>query len=211
MSKNAQGSMAAIADGAMMPIQKTPLKVMSRSDQMAGMLLAANVLAYNQTVAYGWADFGRELMAMTVEQREAFINAVKAELKEAKKEAVEAGDDSKAAGKNLSANTVQVSRMTTIGKAFNAGGTVEGLMDFWNQETKAAKGKSLADVPFITMYNYARMFTGSKAVNKPEPGFQQAMAKWLATQAKQEWSDSDAAFLEQTINFFNGLEFPTAI
>lgn len=168
--------MAQIAAGAMTQVSKDSAhadskKVATFDDRAAGNLLAAEVMARVRQQAHDWHGYAVRVIGFTIEAREAFLQAIKADIKDIKAKNVIGTQDAKAAARLVNSATTNVSELTTIAKAFNGGASVDGLRQ-WARKT--INGTDTGPMPKLDQIGkdlivaYARTFSESKAGRKAD-------------------------------------------
>jgi hypothetical protein len=171
------GSMAAIADSGSLPITKQPLPAEGLDAKMQGNVLADEVMALATMDQNRWHRIAWTIIRMTTDARAAYLKAIKKRLSTAKEAVEEAhGEGAKNEQKMLRSATTQVSNCNTIANAFNAGATIEGLVEFH----KVSDPENLG---FLKLVEYARTFSKATAGRKPDPLLVK-LHKWLEANKK---------------------------
>ena len=148
-------------------------RIATTDDRLAGSMLAAEVVATAKNDSNIWRRFAITIIGMTAEARAAFLDAIKNEKSALTKAQTEFGIDKKSAQQRTASFGVQVSKLTTIAKAFNGAATVAGWREFVNLGLTADKTISddddmLAHGGYETLVQYARLFTKSAAGRTPD-------------------------------------------
>lgn len=149
-------AMHAIAAAGALPMVKAQIPAVPTDSRMAGALLASEVIATMRTHAKHWHTFAWNIIRMPADGRIAFQNAVKKELDALKAENESVHGASKELARTLRSATVQVSRLNTIAKAWNAGAHETGLAEFCGCSDPE-------NVGFIKVYEYAQQFVKADA------------------------------------------------
>lgn len=202
-------SMEQIRTAGAEPMRAKPLPVNDRNDRLTATILAAEILAQAKVETVTWAKFAWRIIDANVEVREALQAEIKKQKAEMTKGQTEFGIDKKIASKNTGSFAVQVSRCSTIAKAFNSGATVEGLKDFINGQLPANKrAKTVAEVRehvgFIVIYNYAATFTGGKG-SKTNTSWLENVGKFLDRNPPAEDDVQGQAQQAEFVKLYNAL------
>lgn len=156
-------------------------RVATLDDKMVGNMLAQEAWATARNHANPWKGFADRIIGLNMEARAAFIAAVDSMMKEGTKEnTLDGSVDAKTARKRLTSATVEVSKLRTFAKAFNAGASEDGLIEYVRLSTKLKDTQPLvlADIAWMWMAEYAKTFSDSKAGRKPDT-FLVKLNKWL--------------------------------
>lgn len=167
-------------------------RIATKDDTMAGMLLAQEVLAYAKGEQVKWRGWAMRLWELNHEARAAFINAIKADKGAMTKAQTEHGMDKKAAQMTTRSFGTQISELSTIAMAMNAGATVAGWMAWVNAQftdpTKHCQSEDemLVHGGYATLVAYARTFRTGEARGRPAHGWVTKFGKFLETIKPQE-------------------------
>lgn len=190
------------------PMKAKPIAVQSYDDRMVGNMLANEVLAYAKTTTNKWREFAIRLIPMTVEARKVFVDAIKSQKAAMTKAQTEYGIDAEAAKKRTASFSVQVSELTTIANALNAGATVEGWRTFVNASIKdpakhcESDASTLEHAGYDTLKAYARTLSTSKAGRRTDTLLVK-LGKFIEAQRKLELNPDDAALMAELVSFYN--------
>jgi hypothetical protein len=200
-------AMAQIAAAGALPMQAKPLPINSHDDRATATIMAAEVMAAAKGEQNTWRGLAWRVIDVNTETREAFIKALKADKAAMSKGQTEAGIDKKIASARTASFGVRLSQMTTIAKAFNAGGTVAGLLDHVNSTLPGDKqARSEADLRehlgFVVIYEYAKRFTGS-AGSKVRKTWLENLGKWLEQNPAPEGDDATEKVRAQFVTLYN--------
>jgi hypothetical protein len=198
--------METIRTSGSLPMKKAPIRLESRDDRLQGELLSAEVLAAAKGHDNIWLAFAWRVIDMTPEARDVFVNRIKAEKSAMTKGQTEAGVDEKTAKSRTATFGVQVSRLTGIAKAWNAGGSVEGLCDYMNQgftdKSKHAKPEDMrAHASFIGIYEYAKILNGSGLGRKPD-ALVVKLAKFIKANTSTDADANDTALIAKLTELY---------
>jgi hypothetical protein len=178
------------------PMQKAAINAAGRDSMLQVSLLVADVLAFNQSKDTTWHTFAWRAIDLPTDARAEFIKQIKAHVAEMRKNCLEAhpDDDAKGVKATVRSATVDVTRLTTIAHAFNAGATAEGLAEFFTKP-----GETIPDprnIGFRRLYDYAKTFSASKAGRKADPLLVK-LEKWLKnnTPADDATAEDEAVYL----------------
>ena len=202
-------SLVTIFETGSKPMQAKPLPVNSHDDRVAATMLAAEVLAAAKGEQNVWRKLAWRVIDVNTETRAAFIATLKADKVAMSKGQTEIGIDKKIASARTASFGVRLSQMTTIAKAFNAGGTVSGLLDHVNSTLPADKhARSLDDLRehlgFVVIYEYAKKFTGS-AGSKVRKTWLENLGKWLEQNPAPDGDDGAEKARAQIVTVYNTL------
>ncbi len=169
---------AAIEQAMAKPMQKADIPAVPLDSRMQGATLAAEVIATMKTHAKHWHTFAWNIIRMPADGRIAFQNAVKKELDALKAENETVHGASKELARTLRSATVQVSRLNTIAKAWNAGAHETGLAEFCGCSDPE-------NVGFIKVYEYAQQFVKADA-GRPAQSIKVKLQNFIKGLAKGE-------------------------
>jgi len=200
-----------IANSGATPMTKTPIKLESRDDRMAGNILAAEVLAFAKGHRNVWKGFALRIITdLTVEARAVFIKALKNEKAALTKAQTEHGFESKFSKVNTASMTTEVSKLTTIANAFNSGATVAGWREYVNRQLDDKSKHAEDDAAMLehgsydTLVAYSKLFSTSAAGRKADDWLTK-FGKFLERNKPAEDDAKGAEFYEQAVKFYNGL------
>lgn len=185
-----QSTMGAISEEHAVPMKAAAIPTIGLDAKLAGAMLANEIFASLQTQGNTWNAYAHRIIGdLTTDGRAAFIDALRAGLKEMKASNVMEGD-AKLATKRVNSATVQVSMLSTIAKAFNAGATVEGLYAY----VLTATGRKCADfrtLGYSMLTQYARTVLGAKAAGGRQQGFMEKLARTILKANTEAMDDTD--------------------
>ena len=196
----ASGSMAQIAQGTMTPIARVPVKTTGTDAKISAVSLVAEVMAAMQGQANTWHGFAWRIIDGATDFRAEFVKLLDDRLKALKDENAKAHDwDKRTTNRAVASYLVNASRMRTIAKAFNAGGTVEGLGEFHGVDDPQNLG-------YMAVYEYARTFNASEARGRKADSFKVALAKFLKQRAESLATDTDKVNHARAVAFLETLQ-----
>jgi len=170
------GSMAGIAESGSLPITKQPLPAEGLDARMLGNNLALEVVALATMDQNRWHRVAWQIIKGTTDMRAAYLKAIKKQQLVMKDAVEDAHGDDKTARRQLASATVNISCCNTIATAFNAGATVEGMVEYFRVSDPENLG-------FQKLVEYARTFSQSKAGRKPDPILVK-LHKWIEANKK---------------------------
>jgi hypothetical protein len=188
-----QTTMADIAEGGMTPAQSSPVQTVPYDDRVAGNMMCQEAIALCMTHQTSWNQMCHRMFTMTIEARQAFLDAFKAWRKQKTAELLELTDiDKKVLGRAVATATVRISQLTTIAKALTSGMDYETLVDHF-------KVKDPENLSIDLVVQVARGFKESEARGrKPDP-FMVKLVKWLA---KNSDTSEDAEKIQAFVNAY---------
>lgn len=172
-----------IADMGAKPITKTQPRTAGLDATMLAMSTVQEILAHVKGEGSFWHGIGKRIILGTTDYRAQLVKQLDASLKEMRAANAQALDGTisadgkpdpgkdakKIAGGNVAAATVEISRCRTIANAFNGGGSVPGLVEFFAAQGKCkSDGLTLDHVSWTVMHKYASTFSESKAGRKAD-------------------------------------------
>lgn len=169
-------------------------RVATMDDRFTGMTVAHEVFAVNQQERSTWRRFALRIVELTMEGRVSFIDTIRMLRKDAVKQQRH-GDtvEAKFAGNLVTSANVQISKLAGIAKAFNAGGSEKGLLQFAKDKKLPARG--MDDVNFETMYAYAKFVNGSTGDRgAPKKAFIVKLATYLENAKETLTKDDEEAY-----------------
>lgn len=183
------------------PFQKQPIAPEGKDAKMQGNILAAETIALLKVETAKWQGIALNIINLTTDGREAYMKALDKQLAAMREDTENTiGADEKAAKKLVASATVNISRCRTIAKAFNAGGTMEGMAEFHGV-------KDPENLGFILIYNYAQTFSKATAGRKPDTLLVK-LGKWIEAQKKGITDDAtaeDRALMDELVRLHNRL------
>lgn len=160
-------------------------RVATTMDRADGKALAVAVIAKCQDQQDTWQAFAHRAIALSNEGRAEFVGAIDAWLKDLRKGHTLLGMDKKQAGQRIASATTGASEMRTIANAWNAGASVDGLIEFdWTTTGKPCNAggspikRAFADIRYSVILAYARTFSDAKA-GRPADSFLVKLGKFL--------------------------------
>jgi hypothetical protein len=195
-----------IADSGATPMRAAPIPLVPRDDVMAGVSLAAEVLAYVKSQdATAWLTFAMKIIALNPGGRDTFIKSLRDDRKDVVDSLIADGMEKDKAQRHGKVFDVQTSRLATIAQGFNSGATIEGLLEYRNGTRPADKHIRVLDqVAFITVYDYCRLFKKAGAA-KPMQGFMDHLSKFLETRKPDEADEAQFAQYVAVVTMYNEL------
>ena len=179
------GTMAEIERTMSLPITKQEPATVGKDAVILATELVAEMFADVETQASKWHGFAWRVIDATTDMRVALQTLIETRKRAMKEEnATFHGWDSKAAGKAMGAEgkvgsyIVNVSRINTIAKAFNAGATVAGFAEFSGISVDRARS-----IGWRQMYDYCKTFLGAEAGRTPDSLLTQ-FDKFVSAKAK---------------------------
>lgn len=169
--------MANIAEQQMQPMTQAPIGL-ALDASMQGNVLASEVFATLKQQTGAWVTFAHRVFGLTPDARDAFMKAVKAQLRNIMSENMEThGATKKDMGKEVRSATVQVSKLVKIANAAQKGASLAGL-------GKAYGVKDPQHIGFNRVYSYAVDYLKAEGSNKGRPvtPLVVKLHKWLDTQ-----------------------------
>lgn len=174
------------------PMKGSIIPAAGTDARMQANTLAAEIMAHAQMDSKVWLRFAWRIIDGTTDMRAQLEKTLDSMLKDMRKNNAEAGAvlgkdgkpdvskaDTKQAAARVNSANVQVSKLRTIGKAFNAAATVDGLLAHACETMRAPVGSCTREqVGFEVIVEYARQFSEAKAGRKADP-FLTKLAKWL--------------------------------
>lgn len=182
-------------------------RVTTLDDKMQGNLLAQEAWAQARMSQNPWKGFADRIIGLNMEARAAFISAVDGLLKDAKKaNTLDGTVEAKTAARRVASATVEVSKLRTFAKAFNAGASEAGLLEYVRLQTKLKPEQPLplSDVAWMWMSEYARTFSDSKAGRKPD-SFLVKLNKFLERNKPDGTVEADMKAYDKVVEFYNSL------
>lgn len=173
------------------PVAKQEPKTEGRDATLAATTLLAEVMAHVRSGDKVWHGFALTLINGTTDMRAAFVKGLSKHLSDMRKANTDAiaqlgkdgkpnptKDETKMAGKAVGTATVYVTYLRQIAAAFNAGASEEGLMAYVHTRNRTP-AKSLDDIGFTIIKEYADTFKDSDARGRKADPFAVKLAKWL--------------------------------
>lgn len=133
-------------------------------DRMTGIMLAQEVYTTAIANAQSYAGYATRIFELTQEARASFIENIKGILADAKKaNTLHGAVDNRTAARRVASATVQVSQLSIIAKAWNAGATVAGMLKYANTKVGKQDKMTADDVGFTIITEYARQYLKANA------------------------------------------------
>lgn len=183
--------MQQVSDARMTPI-KGAIIGLALDAKMQGTVLAQEVMAEVKAEHGRWVKFAHRVFGMTPDARDAFVAAVKGQVKEIYGNVMEIhGMSKKDAGKEIRSSIVQVSRLVKIAQAANKGASMAGLGAFYGV-------KDPEHVGYNRVYTYAVAVMKAEVANKGRPvsPIVVKLSKWLAATVESQGKAERTAEVE---------------
>lgn len=203
------------------PLTKATIPAQPMDSRMRAAVLVSSVMAHVVQDSSFWHRAAVQLIQGETDFRAAFVKTMSEQLKDVKRRNAEAfgtvdkdgkpdptKGETKLAGSRVQSATVQVSKLTTIAKAFNAGATLEGLLTHFAEQHKVpVKQVTLDAIGYEPIVEYARKFSEAKAGRKPDAWLVK-FGKWLDSAGKvgDDASAEEQAQYAKAVAFFNSLK-----
>jgi hypothetical protein len=189
------------------PMQAAPIALVAREDVMEATALVAEVMAYvKATDGNKWAAFALRIAKMHAGGRASFLSQMKADKGDFRKALLSDGIDEKRVKAMMASFTVQLSRLESVARAFNAGATIDGLIEYRSDgvTTTDATAVTPESIPFYVWFAYAGLFGKAKA-GRPQHPWLVKMGKALETTKPDEDNEVECAQYAQFISLYNSL------
>lgn len=208
-------SMGDIADGAMMPVQKSPLILIPKDAVLEGNTWANRAIALSKGQRREWPRLLLELFSMTIEARAQVLKVLKQDHKEELR-ILKADDDrcigldSKAAAKANASQGVYLAQCSTIIKALQAGMSITSTAVFHGMSAEDAEDEEWAletmkDIATMgKIYAHALQFAKGKAGRAADP-WMTKLGKWLDKNAPSEDDETATEQYQVFIKMWNDM------
>lgn len=193
------------------PTTKQQPATEGRDATLAAQTLIAEVMAHVRTGDKVWHGFALKLIKGTTDMRAAFIKGLAKHLSDMRKANTECiaqlgkdgkpnptKEEAKLAGKAVGTATVYVTFLRQIAAAWNAGATEEGLMAYVHTRNRTP-AKSLDDIGFTIIKEYADTYKDSDARGRKADPFAVKLAKWLDKNPAGEGDAEGAALYAKVL------------
>ena len=195
-----------IAESGARPITKEEPKAAGTDARATATTLAADIMSLAMQGNGQWKRLACRIIVGTTDMRVALLAALEQHMKAAREQVALAvarnvdkdgkPDLLKSEGKSVSQQMnsayVNVSHMRKITRAFNAGGTVDGLLDYCRTERPRSTYSTLDDVTYELMRGYADLFKDGQASRTPDPWLTK-LSKWVEKNPAPEGDEKAAA------------------
>src|SRR5574343_33721 len=178
-------------------------RIATLDDKMVGSTMANEVLATIQS-HHGtvWKNYAVRLMSMTAEAREAFIEALRNQVKGWKTaNTLDGSVDKKIAAKRVNTAVQYATKLANIATAWDNGATIDGLLGYATQP--GYERPTIDEVGFTIVCEYADTMRKKSNKGRPSHDLLTKFGKWLdSAEAK---SDLDATIRTELVATYNAM------
>lgn len=204
--------MAQIAAGGLTQITKQPVRTVGTDATMLATTLVAAMFAHVTTAANFWHGIAWRIIDAPTDARVAIItqidnrlDSMRAENRKAHDVDGATSDGRKWTRANVDSYVVDVSRMRTIARAFNAGASVQGLAEHYSVNDPR-------NIGYQRVYTYCAGLLKTAAAGKGRPvkslksTLADLIAKYREHEAAGKLSDDDKVNLPRLVTFAENLQ-----
>lgn len=194
--------LATIAREGATPMRAEPILLVGRDDMIEANFFTGEVLAYVKgTAGNQWSKFAARVAAMTVGARVSFLSMVREDRKDMRQSLLDEGLPDDRVKSMMASFGVQLSRLEGVARAFNAGATIEGLLEYRGASADTAP----ADVPFYVWFAYAGLFKKMDARGRPMKTWLMKIGNHLETTKPDADDEKAQAQYAQFIALYNSM------
>lgn len=199
--------LAQIAREGATPMRAEPIALVAREDILEATALVAEVMAYAKGIdGNKWSVFANRIANMQPGGRASFLKQMKEDKGDFRKALLADGIDETRVKAMMSSFGVQLSRLESVARAFNAGATIEGLIQYrtGGVDNTDATAENPAAIPWYVWFAYAGLFGKGKAGRPVDPWLVK-MGKALEKCPPDADNEGECAQYAQFIALYNNM------